>query len=88
MDRVLLWNYYMIPAWHNDAVRVAYWDRFSRPKIIPKYHGLDITSWWFDKEKDARLTRKSEEKSPITREKPSLWSKIRDWSHKIGGSFF
>lgn len=88
LDRVLLWNSYMIPAWHSDAVRVAYWDRFSRPKIIPKYHGLDITSWWFDKEKDTRLTHKPEEKSPITREKRSLWSKIHAWLRKTGGSFF
>jgi microcin C transport system substrate-binding protein len=79
LDRVLLWNYYMIPAWHDDVTRVAYWDRFSRPKISPKYLGLDITSWWFDKEKDAKINIEPQDKQPETKEKPSLWSKIKGW---------
>jgi microcin C transport system substrate-binding protein len=79
IDRVLLWNYYMIPAWHSGSILVAYWDRFSRPSITPKYHGLDISIWWFDKEKDAKLKLQPEEKSPSGEEPPSLWSKIRSW---------
>lgn len=79
LDRVLLWNYYMIPAWHSGTIRVAYWDRLSRPKIIPKYHGLDITTWWFDKEKDDKLTHEPVEKKPANQENLSFWGKIRAW---------
>jgi microcin C transport system substrate-binding protein len=79
LDRVLLWNYYMIPAWHSGIVRVAWWDRLSKPNITPRYRGLDITTWWFDKEKDARVNFESEEKKPASQENWSLWSKIRSW---------
>lgn len=79
LDRVLLWNYYMIPAWHSHTIRVAYWNRFSRPTIIPKYHGLDITSWWFDKDKDTKLQQRSETKESVRETKPSFWGKIKQW---------
>jgi len=79
LDRVLLWNYYMIPSWHNDSIRVAYWDRFSRPKVIPKYHGLDISSWWFDREKDAKLKQQPAGKMPTSEAKTSFLDKIRSW---------
>ncbi len=31
LDRVLLWGWYVVPQWHLQSVRVAYWDRFGRP---------------------------------------------------------
>ena len=31
LDRVLTWNYYVIPEWYLSTFRVAYWNRFSRP---------------------------------------------------------
>lgn len=79
LDRVLLWNYYMIPAWHSDAIFVAYWDRFSRPKIIPKYHALDVTCWWFDHEKDAKLKQDSNQATGSNPNRESFWSKIKGW---------
>jgi microcin C transport system substrate-binding protein len=45
LDRVLLWGYYVIPHWHIRASRVAYWDRFARPAISPKYD-LGFETWW------------------------------------------
>jgi microcin C transport system substrate-binding protein len=52
LDRVLLWGYYVIPHFHLQAFRVAYWDRFGRPAIAPKYtFGFD--TWWIDPKKDA-----------------------------------
>lgn len=54
LDRVLLWNAYMIPMWYNAEQRLAYWDKFSRPEIKPAYAtGLD--NWWYDVNKAARL---------------------------------
>jgi microcin C transport system substrate-binding protein len=59
LDRVLLWNHYVIPQWHVSYHRVAYWDKFGRPAIAPKY-GLGITStWWVDPQKDAALKRRA-----------------------------
>jgi microcin C transport system substrate-binding protein len=59
LDRVLLWNFYVIPQWHINYHRIAYWDRFSRPAITPKY-GLGIAeTWWIDPAKDADLRAKT-----------------------------
>lgn len=54
LDRVLLWNHYVVPQWFIDYFRIAYWDRFGRPEFIPRY-GLDTFAWWIDPEKDAAL---------------------------------
>lgn len=45
LDRVLLWNHYVIPQWHMGGDRLAYWDKFGRPDIIPM-RGYQIFSWW------------------------------------------
>lgn len=54
LDRILLWNAYMIPMWFNAEQRLAYWDKFSHPAIKPAYStGLD--NWWYDVNKAGRL---------------------------------
>jgi microcin C transport system substrate-binding protein len=47
LDRVLLWNHYVIPNWHLGMDRIAYWDKFGMPKIIPT-QGVQIFTWWID----------------------------------------
>ncbi len=47
LDRVLQWGYYLIPQYHLGAFWVAYWDKFRRPAISPKY-GFDLDTWWVD----------------------------------------
>jgi microcin C transport system substrate-binding protein len=47
LDRVLLWGHYVVPHWHITAYRVAYWDRFARPAVSPKY-SLGFDTWWID----------------------------------------
>ena len=37
LDRVLLWNHYVIPQWHISCYRTLYWDIFDKPKIRTKY---------------------------------------------------
>ncbi|MEI6984901.1 MAG: extracellular solute-binding protein [Rhodospirillaceae bacterium] len=57
LDRVLLWNWYVIPQWHNNRHRIAYWDRFGHPATAARY-GLPYEStWWVDVTKDAALHR-------------------------------
>ncbi|HEY4249776.1 MAG TPA: extracellular solute-binding protein [Roseomonas sp.] len=47
LDRVLLWNNYVIPNWHLRAFWIAWWDKFGRPARNPRYDiGLD--SWWIE----------------------------------------
>lgn len=54
LDRVLLWQYYMIPNWFSQSFRVIYWDKFGRPKQNPPYE-LCLDCWWFDKEKAKKV---------------------------------
>ena len=56
LDRVLLWGHYVIPHWHIRTFRVAYWNRFGRPKVQPRF-GLGFNTWWIDPDKDAALQR-------------------------------
>lgn len=57
LDRVLLFNHYAIPQWHLRSFRVAYWNKFSRAPITPKY-SLGFESWWIDSQKEANLNQK------------------------------
>jgi microcin C transport system substrate-binding protein len=47
LDRVLQWGHYVIPQFHTDVSRIAYWDKFRRPEIAPKY-GIGLDTWWVD----------------------------------------
>jgi microcin C transport system substrate-binding protein len=55
LDRVLLWNHYVVPQFTYDKSRTARWDRFSRPDPLPKYGASAFpTVWWWDAEKAAK----------------------------------
>jgi microcin C transport system substrate-binding protein len=55
LDRVLLWNHYVVPQWTYGKVRSARWDRFGRPDPLPKYAAAAFpTLWWWDTEKAAK----------------------------------
>jgi len=41
LDRVLLWNHYVIPNWYLPATRVVYWNKFGKPEAYPPY-GLNF----------------------------------------------
>lgn len=58
LDRVLLWNYYMIPQYYQPTLRYAYWNKFGIPEKQPKYAGVDVQSWWVDEERAAALAAK------------------------------
>ncbi len=50
LDRVLLWNYYVIPQWHIGSFRLLYWDKFGHPETLPKYDaGFGLMEWWVKK---------------------------------------
>jgi microcin C transport system substrate-binding protein len=58
LDRVLLWNYYVVPQWYSPSLRIAYWNKFGIPDRQPSYSGFDPDSWWIDDDKAAALARK------------------------------
>lgn len=55
LDRVMQWQYYVIPHWYIGSYRIAYWDMFGKPAIMPKY-GLDVVdAWWVDDAKAGKI---------------------------------
>jgi microcin C transport system substrate-binding protein len=60
LDRVLLWNFYVVPQWTYPFLRTARWDRFGRPETMPKYGRSAFPAvWWWDKDKAAKVPPRS-----------------------------
>ena len=57
LDRVLLWNFYVIPEGHPVGRHLVYWDRFGHPPMGVEH--MNWTGfphlWWLDKEKSVRV---------------------------------
>ena len=45
LDRALQWNHYLIPQYHINSYRIAYWDKFAMPEKRPDY-SLGFDTWW------------------------------------------
>ena len=54
LDRILLHNYFVVPHWHIQNFRIAYWEKFGQPEIKPKYN-LGLDTWWYDSNKTKLL---------------------------------
>lgn len=48
LDRVLLANDYVVPHWYSPYDRIAYWDKFGRPKTLPTRAVAFQQVWWYD----------------------------------------
>ncbi len=46
LDRVLLWNHYVVPQWTAGDIRYAYWTRLAHPEKLPEYGNGFPTIWW------------------------------------------
>ncbi|HAU12543.1 MAG TPA: hypothetical protein DCS92_02450 [Gammaproteobacteria bacterium] len=46
LDRVLLWSHYVVPQWHINKHRLAYWNKFEQPAIAPIYGDVGFYTWW------------------------------------------
>lgn len=55
LDRVLRAGNYWVPQWYKPVHTIAYWNKYSRPAIKPKYDEGVIETWWFDPDKAAKL---------------------------------
>lgn len=74
LDRVLLFNYYMIPAWHSNNTKVAYWNKFDKPAKAPKYHPFHYESWWLKPTAKDAASTSVEEKVSV-----SLTHRFKNW---------
>jgi microcin C transport system substrate-binding protein len=55
LDRVLMWNHFVVPQWTYGKQRTARWDRFGRPDKLPEYGASAFpTIWWWDAERAAK----------------------------------
>jgi len=55
LDRILLWNHYVVPQWTYGKVRTARWNRFGHPDPMPKYGRAAFPNvWWWDADKAAK----------------------------------
>lgn len=54
LDRVLQWEHIVIPQLHIPYDRILYWNKFSRPEIVPM-RGSSLFTWWIDREKELAL---------------------------------
>jgi microcin C transport system substrate-binding protein len=60
LDRVLMWNHYVVPQWTYGKTRTARWDRYSRPETLPRYAEPSFTTiWWWDAAKAAKTGGRS-----------------------------
>jgi len=56
LDRVLMWNHYVIPQWTYGKQRTARWNRFGRPEAMPAYGAAAFpTIWWWDAARAAKV---------------------------------
>jgi microcin C transport system substrate-binding protein len=57
MDRVLMWNHYVVPMWFKAVDWIAYWSRVRHPEVMPGYSPGYPDIWWFDAEAAAKLKK-------------------------------
>ncbi len=57
LDRVLMWNHYVVPQWYKGAHNIAYWNKFDRPKNKPRYDLGMLDTWWFNPDKAAMIEK-------------------------------
>ncbi|HZP08431.1 extracellular solute-binding protein [Methyloceanibacter sp.] len=50
LDRVLQWNELVVPQWYSPNVRIAYWNRYGQPKVLPRLTPGFLQVWWYDQE--------------------------------------
>jgi microcin C transport system substrate-binding protein len=55
LDRVLLWNHYVVPQFHTPFERLALWDMYRRPNKLPSRNSSFLRVWWYDEAAAKRL---------------------------------
>jgi microcin C transport system substrate-binding protein len=58
LDRVIRAGRYWIPHWYKASHWIAYWDVFDYPADKPRYFRGIPETWWYDRNKAAKLEQK------------------------------
>jgi len=57
LDRILRAGQYWIPQWHRGSHPIAYWDVFGFPASAPHYSRGIPETWWYDRDKAAKIEK-------------------------------
>jgi microcin C transport system substrate-binding protein len=57
LDRVLLWNHYVVPQWYAPYERIAYWNKFGQPDKLPTQDVGFLATWWHDEKAATALEK-------------------------------
>jgi microcin C transport system substrate-binding protein len=57
LDRVLRAGRYWVPHWYKASHWIAFWDVFGRPAAKPRYARGAPETWWYDRDKAAKIER-------------------------------
>ncbi len=55
IDRIMRWEYFMVPTWYRPTYWVAYYDMYDHPEPLPPYSLGNLDFWWYDAEKAEAL---------------------------------
>ena len=55
IDRILRYDYFMVPVWTLTDSWVAYYDKYEYPETLPPYALGHVDFWWINPEKEAGL---------------------------------
>ena len=58
LDRVIRSGRYWIPHWYKGTHWLAFWDVFGRPATKPRYARGIPETWWYDRDKAAKLEQR------------------------------
>lgn len=57
LDRVLMWNHFVVPMWFVPGERLAYWKRMAHPEPLPGYALGYPAIWWFNEKAAADIKK-------------------------------
>ena len=58
LDRVIRSGRYWVPHWYKPSHWLAFWDVFGRPATKPRFARGIPQTWWYDREKAAKIEQR------------------------------
>lgn len=55
IDRILRYDYFMVPVWYLPESWVAYYDKYEYPENLPPFSLGFLDFWWINQDKEAEL---------------------------------
>jgi len=79
LDRVLLWEYHVVPHWHVPTTRLVYWNKFGKTEKSPM-KGVQLMTWWIDQTKLKNLNAlKNKEKERKKANAETVFKRLKEW---------